>query len=265
MVSDYDERLKLDSLLPYFIMNDMLFGCLILIAAILYSSVGHAGASGYLAVMALFGLAPETMKPTALALNIVVAALATYRYTRAGQSDGKLLLPFIVTSIPAAFIGGLIHLPAIYYRPLVGGILLLSALQFFITATRARVEDDHIHTPSFIVALFAGACLGLLAGLTGTGGGIFLSPLLLLNHWAPTRRASGIAAGFILVNSIAGLAGTRFSVESLPSALPFWMIAALLGGWIGTWLGTKQLSVPAIRRMLGIVLLIAGGKMLLSS
>ena len=243
---------------------DLILGGLILIAAVLYSSVGHAGASGYLAAMALFGLAPETMRPAALALNILVASLGVWRYSRVGQSDWRLLIPFAATSIPAAFIGGLIDVPPALYRPLVGAVLLFSAFHFVRTARRSEAADAKVHRPPVLLALVAGAVLGLLAGLTGTGGGIFLSPLLLIMGWAATRSASGVAAAFILVNSIAGLAGTSFSIGGLPAALPLWGGAALVGGLIGTQLGTRALPVPGIRYMLALVLVIAGGKMILA-
>lgn len=237
---------------------------LIFIAATLYSSVGHAGASGYLAAMALFGLAPETMRPTALALNVLVASLATYRYTRAGQNDVKLLIPFVVASIPAAFIGGMIHIPPAFYKPLIGIILLLSAFQLLRTANTSKQKDRKVQRPPLAASLATGAGLGLLAGLSGTGGGIFLSPLLLFMSWAPTRNVSGIAASFILVNSISGLLGNMSSLQALPSALPVWAGAVLLGGLIGTQLGTRTLTIPGIRIMLALVLVIAGGKMLLT-
>lgn len=237
---------------------------LIFIAATLYSSVGHAGASGYLAAMALFGLAPETMRPTALALNVLVASLATYRYTRAGQNDVKLLIPFVVASIPAAFIGGMIHIPPAFYKPLIGIILLLSAFQLLRTANTSKQKDRKVQRPPLAASLATGAGLGLLAGLSGTGGGIFLSPLLLFMGWAPTRNVSGIAASFILVNSISGLLGNMSSLQALPSALPVWAGAVLLGGLIGTQLGTRTLTIPGIRIMLALVLVIAGGKMLLT-
>lgn len=237
---------------------------LIFLAAILYSSVGHAGASGYLAAMALFGLAPETMRPAALALNILVASLATFRYARAGQSDVQLLIPFVLTSIPAAFIGGMMYVPGALYKLLIGIILFFSAFHLLRSAKHSQHQDPIIHRPPLIAALGTGMGLGLLAGLSGTGGGIFLSPMLLFMGWAPTRKVSGIAAGFILVNSIAGLLGNVSSVNSLPSALPLWAAAALIGGLVGTHLGTRRLTVPGIRTMLACVLMIAGVKMLFS-
>lgn len=242
--------------------EELALTALIFIAATLYSSVGHAGASGYLAAMALFGIAPETMRPTALALNVLVASLATYRYTRVGQNDIKLLIPFVVASIPAAFVGGMIHVPATFYKPLIGIVLLLSAFQLLRTAKKSKQQDRQVYRPPLAAALATGTGLGLLAGLSGTGGGIFLSPLLLFMGWAPTRQVSGIAASFILVNSISGLLGNMSSVQALPKALPLWAIAALVGGLLGTHLGTRTLTIPGIRTMLAVVLVVAGGKML---
>lgn len=244
--------------------DEVMLAGLIFAAAALYSSVGHAGASGYLAAMALFGLAPDVMRPTALALNVLVGALAFYRYSRAGLGDLRLLLPFVIGSVPAAFVGGLIKLPPEYYRPLLGVILLLSAAQFLRTARRAPIDDTTVQPPNPLIAVGCGAGLGLLSGLSGTGGGIFLSPLMLLNGWAATRTASGVAAGFILANSLAGLAGTTFSLGTLPAALPVWALAALAGGVVGTQAGLRALPVPGLRVALAGVLLIAAAKMLLS-
>lgn len=245
-------------------LEELTLTALIFVAATLYSSVGHAGASGYLAAMALFDLVPEVMRPSALALNVLVATLAAYRYTRAGQNDVRLLVPFALASIPSAFIGGMTHVPSSYYKPLIGIVLLISAFHFIRTAKMSKQQDRLVKRPPLPAALGTGVGLGLLAGLSGTGGGIFLSPLLLLMGWAPTRQVSGIAASFILVNSIAGLLGNISSVQALPPALPFWAIAALVGGLLGTQLGTRTLTIPDIRTMLALVLVIAGGKMLLS-
>ena len=244
--------------------DDTILTGLIFLAATLYSSVGHAGASGYLAAMALFGLAPDVMRPTALALNILVGSLAVWRYTKAGRGDWRLLLPFVIGSVTAAFLGGLIHVPANYYKPLVGIVLLISAAQFLRSAKNAEAADQTAHRPPDWMALASGVGLGLLSGLTGTGGGIFLSPLLLFMGWSTTRNASGVAAVFILCNSSAGLAGTAFSFGALPQALPYWAVAALIGGLIGTRLGTKALPIPGLRVALALVLTIAGLKMLLA-
>jgi hypothetical protein len=233
---------------------------LIFIAALLYSSVGHAGASGYLAAMALLGIAPDVMKPTALVLNILVATIATIKFYRAGCFSWSIFFPFAIASIPFSFIGGAITLPSHLYKPIVGFLLLYAAYRLF------RVNS--IHTASEVkpiplwLALASGAGIGLLSGLTGTGGGIFLSPLLLFMGWAETRQTSGVSAAFILGNSIAGLLGQFSSIAILPSAIPIWAIAAGVGGFIGSEYGSKRLGNITLRRLLAAVLVIAGLKMI---
>ena len=239
---------------------------LILLAATLYSSVGHAGASGYLAAMAVVGLAPETMRPTALALNILVATIATARYARAGLFDWRTLWPFALASVPAAFLGGTLHLPTSLYRPLVGVILLLAALELARSSRRSETGEEDASRSDVPVApaLCIGAGIGLLSGLTGTGGGIFLSPVLLFLGWARTRKTSGVSAAFILLNSVAALAGTTFAVSTLPPAIPLWLLAATVGALVGTQLGTRLLPVPALRYALSLVLVVAGAKLILA-
>jgi uncharacterized protein len=238
---------------------------LILAAAILYSSVGHAGASGYLAAMALVGVAPEVMKPTALTLNILVATIATLRYYRAGYFYWSALWPFAIGSIPLSFVGGAIILPGYLYKPAVGIVLLYAAYRLVRSTMGGPQEsaEKGISVPT-APAVASGGVIGLLAGLTGTGGGIFLSPLLLFTGWAGTRPTSGTSAAFILVNSAAGLAGNFASVQDLPDALPVWGVAATVGALIGTQLGTRHLHSSGIRRALAAVLVIAGLKLMLT-
>lgn len=232
------------------------------LAAALYSTVGHGGASAYLAIMALFAVVPETMRPTALALNLVVAGLGSWRYWRAGQTNLRLLLLFAVTAVPAAFIGGGIKIAPEIYRPLVGVLLLLAAMRMFWQPS--QLAKRALRTVSAAVALPVGALLGLLAGLTGTGGGIFLSPLIILFGWEDARRTSGVVAGFILLNSIAGLAGNVASVRSLPAELPIFIAAVAIGALVGTWLGAGRLPKPKLLQGLGLVLVIAGAKLILT-
>ena len=228
-------------------------------AAALYSTVGHGGASAYLAIMALFELAPEVMRPTALALNLVVAAFATLRYGLAGQINLRLLAAFVLTAAPAAFLGGTLHVPPEYYRPLVGVLLWAAAVRLFWQPT--ALARRPIRTPSLAITLPAGAALGLLAGLTGTGGGIFLSPLIILFGWEDARRTSGVAAGFILLNSAAGLAGNGAAVLGLPPELPWFVVAVAAGALVGTWLGAGRLPKPRLLQGLGLVLAVAGAKL----
>jgi hypothetical protein len=238
----------------------MLLAALFLVAALLYGSVGHAGASAYLASMALVGVAPEVMKPTALVLNILVAGIVTIRFARAGYVRPLALFPFLAGSVPAAFIGGGLALPATLYRPLVGAVLLVAAARFGWTASNAGA--DFPPRAPWQGAVTSGAGIGLLAGLTGTGGGIFLTPLLLAAGWAGTRFAAGTSAAFILANSISGLAGNLASVGSLPPAIPLWLGAAAVGGAIGSQLGSRRMPAPWIRRALAAVLLVAGLKLI---
>lgn len=238
----------------------LLLALLMLLAALLYSSVGHGGASGYLAAMALFGLAPAVMKPTALLLNVIVAGIASARFLRAGRFSGELFWPLALAAVPMAFVGGLLTLPQAAYRPLLGLVLLYSAWRFL---ARPVPEASEPVLPRRGVLLLAGAGIGLLSGLTGVGGGIFLSPLALFLAWGRVREVSGVAAAFILVNSLAGLAGlfTRHGVV-IPDGFPYWAAAVVLGGWLGSGLGSRHLPVPILQKLLALVLVVAGGKML---
>jgi len=230
--------------------------------AVLYSSVGHAGASGYLAVMGLAGVEPGLMRPTALVLNILVASIVVVRFARAGQIDWRALLPFVVASVPLAFLGGLIVLPGAVYKPLVGVVLLVAAVRFFTTAGRSADDERTVRVPA-VPAMGIGGGIGLVSGLTGTGGGIFLTPLLLIVGWAGARQAAGLSSGFILANSLAGLAGNVASVGIMPGTLAIWLPAVAVGGLVGSQLGARRLGPPAIRRALALVLVLAALKLIL--
>jgi uncharacterized protein len=233
--------------------------CMFLGAA-LYTSVGHAGASAYLALMALFGLPAATMRPTALVLNVLVASFASARYLRAGLFRWRVLWPLLLGALPTAFLGGAIQLPGAVYRPLVGLVLLAAAARLLWSPE--PLGDREVRDPPVAWSVLSGAGIGLLSGLTGTGGGIFLSPLLLFLGWCETRRASGVAAVFILCNSLAGLAGNLAAVRALPADLPLFAGATMLGALIGTTLGTSRLAVPGILKALGVVLVVAGAKLI---
>ena len=243
-----------------FVPHEQLYWLLaaIAIVAFLYSSVGHAGASGYIAAMSLFGLAPVVIKPTALVLNICVAVIATFQFWRAGYFSWGLFWPFAAISVPFAFLGGWLNLPAHFFKILVGLVLLLSAARFSIQPSVDTVRS----TPSRGVALSAGAMLGFLAGLTGTGGGIFLTPLLLLMRWARTKTAAAVSAMFILVNSIAGLAGNIGSTRQFPTFALCFLGAVIVAGSAGSYLGSRAFSHTAIKRLLAVVLTIAGLKLI---
>jgi len=232
---------------------------LMALAAALYSSVGHGGASAYLAIMALFSIAPDTMRPTALALNLLVAGFGAWRYWSRGLFNWKLVAAFAVGAAPAAFVGGAVQVPPEIYRPLVGILLWLAAARLLWQPAQLAIRP--VRPPSLAVALPTGAALGLLAGLTGTGGGIFLSPLIILLAWEEPRKTSGVAAAFIFLNSAAGLAGNVASVGSLPTGLPVLLAAVAAGALLGTWLGVEKLPRPWLLRALGLVLAIAGSKL----
>ena len=237
----------------------LLLALCMFLGAALYTSVGHAGASAYIALMALFGLPAATMRPTALVLNIVAASLTSVRFVRAGWFRWRTLWPLVLGSIPAAYLGGTIQLPPQYYRPVLGVVLLAAAIRLLWPKPLANAAGSHDAPVPLGIA--TGAVIGLLSGLTGTGGGIFLSPILLFLAWSETRTASGVAAVFILCNSIAGLAGNYAAVKELPPDLPVFAGAVLLGALVGSTLGIGRLSSQALLKALGGVLLIAAAKL----
>lgn len=242
----------------------LLLAGLFFAAAAIYSTVGHAGASGYLAIMALAGVAPAVMRPTALVLNLLVATLGTFRYWRAGLVEWRVLLPFIAGSMPLAFIGGRIELPVPGYRALVGVVLLASAGVILWRAfAQEPAQPEPVPRVPVLTALMTGTALGLVAGLTGTGGGIFLSPLVLLLGWAGPRRTAGLAAPFIWINSLGGLLGLATITERLPNGIAVLAGAVVVGGLVGTSLGIRRLQPRALLAVLAVVLVIAGAKFLL--
>lgn len=228
--------------------------------ALLYSSVGHAGASGYIAVMSLLSLAPATVKPTALALNILVASIAAWRFARAGHFRWPLFWPFALLAIPLAFVGGHLNLPVWVFQKLLGAVLLLSAWHLFAQLGPER----ETRSPPWWGALLCGGAIGLLAGLTGTGGGIFLTPLLLFAGWAKTKEAAAVSALFILCNSVAGLLGNWASTAALPGFILPLLAMAAVGGWLGAGWGSRRFSPALIKRFLAAVLVVAGLKLLLT-
>jgi len=236
----------------------------IFIVAVMYSSVGHGGASGYLAVMAFLGVMPDVTRPTALVLNLFVASIATYQFWRAGYFSWAIFWPFAAASIPAAFIGGMISLPTNVYKFVLGVVLMLAALRL-----AWKLKDGiEAKQPNIALALAIGAVIGLLSGIVGVGGGVFLTPVLLLANWSETKTAAGVSAAFIVVNSASGLLGNALlgkgaPLSSLPQEVWFWICAAIIGGLIGSTLGAKRFDSLMIRRVLAAVLLFAGVKLIL--
>jgi hypothetical protein len=230
----------------------------IFVVALLYSSVGHAGASGYIAVMSLLSVAPEAIKPTALTLNILVATIAALQFWRAGHFTWRLFWPFAILSVPFAFLGGYLNLPTQYFKILLGIILIYSAAHLVL---RPPPEQEP-RRPSLGQSIASGSSIGFLSGLTGTGGGIFLTPLLLFMHWARAKQAAAVSALFILVNSAAGLAGNLSGTRSYPAFALVLVAAAGTGGLIGSYFGSRRFDPAVIKRALALVLLIAGSKLI---
>lgn len=247
-------------------MLELYLALIFFVVAILYSSVGHAGASGYQAAMTLLSFAPEQMRPTALALNILVGSIGLVRFYRAGLVDIKKVLPFVLASAPCAFFAAKYPIAKEHYTLLLGLFLIVAALAIFKTAfTLSKQESEYVSKPVFWpLAAIIGAAIGVLSGFTGTGGAIFLTPILLFAHWAHTREASGISVAFVFINSLTALAGLRLGGAMFPDALPYWLIAVAAGALVGTQLGIHRLPVRDLRIGLGIVLLIAAGKLLFS-
>jgi uncharacterized membrane protein YfcA len=228
------------------------------IVAFLYASVGHGGASGYLALMALFSFAPESMKPTALLLNLFVAGIAFYHYYRAGHFNKKLFLAFAVASIPLAFVGGMITIDASIYKKILAVLLVFAILKMLNVFGK---ESDRIKDIKIWQGLVVGGVIGFFSGLIGIGGGIILTPVILLLHWGKMKEAAAVSALFIWVNSGAGLIG-QFTSGAEISPQAFLLVAlALVGGWFGSYYGSKKFNNSALRYLLAFVLIIASVKL----
>lgn len=232
----------------------------ITVVAFLYSSVGHAGASGYIAAMTLLGFAPIAIKPIALLLNILVATIGTIQFVRAGHFSWRLFWPFVVPSIPTSFLGGYLKLPTDIFKVSVGVVLLVSAVRLVVRPG----DPPKIHPPSKLPAMLSGAIIGLLSGLTGTGGGILLTPLMMFAGWAHTKQAAAVSVPFILVNSTAGILGYATSGQVIPTFAWLLAVAAAVGGTAGSYLGSTTFPVRTIQVLLAIVLVIAGTKLVLT-
>jgi uncharacterized membrane protein YfcA len=248
-------------------MSDATLGVLALLFVVvgaLYASVGHAGASGYLAVMALLGVSTEVMRPTALLVNVCVAAIACVQFMRAGHFRWRLFWPFAVAGIPAAFVGGLVQLPARPMQLLIGVVLLLACLRMAWEALGGGFASSQGRPPGRPIAAVTGGALGFVAGLTGTGGGIFLSPLMLVLRWADARRTAATSAAFILVNSLAGLGGMAARDGLSVPHLPLLAGCACVGGVVGSWWGSRRAAPRSLHAALACVLLLASAKLLLA-
>lgn len=235
-----------------------LFLSLLPVIAFLYASVGHGGASGYLALMALFSFAPETMKPTALLLNLFVAGIAFIHYYRAGYFNKNLFLSFAIASIPLAFVGGMIDVDAALYKKILAVLLVFAILKMLNVFGR---ESTGVKNPKLWQGLAIGGIIGFFSGLIGIGGGIILTPVILLLHWGKMKEAAAVSALFIWVNSASGLVG-QFSAGASLSSQSFVLVAlALLGGYFGSYYGSKKFDNRLLRYLLAFVLMIASIKL----
>jgi len=246
------------SILTYFVLS-LVFFCV----AFLYSSVGHGGASGYLAVLTFFTFAPNIMSTTALLLNILVASIALLSYTRAGHFSWKLSLPFLLSSVPLALVGGMLYVSGVIYKLLLAVALLIASLRLAMpNALLQHTESSHL--PAVGTCVTVGGIIGLLSGIVGIGGGIFLSPVILLFGWATTKQTAATSAMFIIANSIAGLLGRAANQTLDVGPLLPCVVAATIGGVLGSHYGATKFSSLVLQRLLAVVLIIAAIKLLMT-
>lgn len=233
--------------------SEIFFILAMCLVAYLYSSVGHGGASGYLALMALFGIDVALMKPSALILNIFVSSIAFISYYRAGYFRFRLLLPFVVTSIPAAFLGATLEIAPEIYKKILGVALFIAAMRILIRPGE-NAERRKLSVP---IALVSGALIGVFSGIIGIGGGIILSPLLLLTRWGGMKETAAVSAAFIFLNSLAGLGGHLSAGMEVSPKIFLWIVVVVIGGVLGSWSGGFKMSVKQLRYLITAVLFIA--------
>lgn len=237
------------------------FSLLLILVAFLYSAIGHGGASGYLALMLLYDFPTELMRATALILNIFISLVSFYQYYNAARFNWKLFFSLTVASVPAAFIGGSIYLESGVYKKILAVILVFSVVRI-LWKTK---DDQQTVDPGYATALLMGAGIGLISGLIGIGGGIILTPILLLLSWTTIKESAAISALFITVNSIAGLAGTtKANLHLLDGQTMMLVLIALIGGALGAYYGSKHFNTPVLKMFLAIVLFIASFKLFMS-
>lgn len=237
----------------------VLFYILLFVVAFLYSSVGHGGASGYLALMAIFSVAPEVMKPTALLLNLFVSMTSFIQFYRGKHFDWKIFIPFAIASIPMAFLGGLIVIDGHIYKKILGLLLLIPIIRFLFFA---NIKVSEIKRSNILLSFIIGAAIGFFSGLIGIGGGIILSPVILLLKWADMKKTAGISALFIFVNSVAGLAGQFTKGIHFSTDMYAYVAIAFAGGLFGAYYGSLRFSSNILKYTLAAVLMMASYKLL---
>ena len=241
-------------------MESMILFCLLLfVVAFLYASVGHGGASGYLALMAIFSMAPAVMKPTALLLNLFVSATSFIQFYRGGHFKWKTFLPFALLSVPFSFLGGMISVDNDLYKKILGALLLVPVIRFFFFK---NVDPKDIEPAQTGLSMLIGGIIGFLSGMIGIGGGIILSPILLLLKWADQKQTAGISALFIFVNSIAGLAGQLTKGIQFSADMYGYVSVAFAGGFCGAYLGALRFPQTILKNVLACVLALAAYKLL---
>jgi len=242
--------------------NILLFYILLFFVAFLYSSVGHGGASGYLALMALFAISPDVMRPTALMLNLFVSLTSFIQFYRGKHFNWRIFLPFAIASIPLAFVGGLITLDAIVYKKILGFLLLIPIIRFLFFA---NLRPDEIKKSNTLLSLTIGAAIGFLSGLIGIGGGIILSPVLLLLKWTDMKQTAAISALFIFVNSLSGLAGQFTKGIQFSPDMYMYVAIAFVGGLLGAYFGSLRFKQTILKYTLALVLMLAAYKLLFTT
>lgn len=243
-------------------MSIELFYIILFCVAFLYAAVGHGGASGYLALMALYGVAPEEMKPTALMLNLFVSLTSFIQYYSRGYFLKKLFLPIAAASVPLAFIGGMITVEENIYKRILGVLLLFPIIRFFFFK---NVDDKDLKPSNLTISILIGGIVGLLSGMIGIGGGIILSPILLLLQWSNQKQTAAISAAFIFVNSVAGLSGMLTQGISFNGNMAMYIIVAFSGGLLGAYFGAKKFNQNVLKYVLASVLLVASYKLILTT
>jgi uncharacterized membrane protein YfcA len=238
--------------------NDLMFASGIALVAYFYSSVGHGGASGYLALMALFGFAPESLRNYALMMNLVVSSVAFVSYFRAGFFKWRQVWPFLVSSMPAAFWGARMSLDSVAYKIILGFLLLIAVGRMLLIR---NPEDREIKDPPYLIAIFAGFILGFVSGIIGIGGGILLSPLLILAGYSRIKEAAAASALFIFLNSATGLLGLFLNNFIYQQKIVYWLLTVLIAGFIGSANGSRSFSEINLRRILSVILFAASLKL----
>ena len=241
-------------------MNVEIFYIILFVIAALYAAVGHGGASGYLALMALYGVAPKEMKPTALVLNLFVSMTSFIQYYRGGHFKLRIFLPIAIASIPLAFVGGMIHIEDVLYKRILGVLLLFPVFRFFFFKSP---DDKDLKEPNLYLSLIFGGIIGLFSGMIGIGGGILLSPVLILLKWTNQKQTAAISAAFIFVNSVSGLGGMLTKEISFTNDMWMYVVCAFAGGLLGSYLASSKLNQNGIKYVLAVVLLMAAYKLII--